>query len=83
MILGVKSYLILVLRNQFFEYLWETLYEHALEHLEAARPEKKMQNWFLPTETADYIIVRFEGLRLVGTQSSGVGASPRSLTKKN
>jgi len=31
----------LVLRGQFFECLRETLYKHALEQLEAARPEKK------------------------------------------
>ena len=37
---GVKFDLILVLRSQFFEYLRETLYKHALEHLEAARQEK-------------------------------------------
>ena len=38
---GVKLDLTLVLRIQFFEYLREPLYKHALEHLEAARPEKK------------------------------------------
>ena len=38
--------LILVLRSQFFEYLRETLYKHALEHLEAARSEKKMVHFF-------------------------------------
>ena len=31
----------MVLRSQFFDHLRETLYKHALEHLEAARPEKK------------------------------------------
>ena len=35
--LGVKYDLIVVLRSQFFECLRETLYKHALEHLEAAR----------------------------------------------
>ena len=39
-ILGVKFDLILVLRSQFFELLRETLYKHALEHLEAAPPGK-------------------------------------------
>ena len=39
--LGVKFGLILVLRSQFFEYLRKPLYKHALEHLEAARSEKK------------------------------------------
>ena len=28
-------------RSHFFEYLRDTLYNHALEHLEAARPENK------------------------------------------
>ena len=38
----------LVLRSQFGEYLRETLYKHALEHLEAAHPENKMEkNVFL------------------------------------
>ena len=41
-ILGVKFDLILVLRSRFVEYLRETLYKHALEHLEAARSEKKV-----------------------------------------
>ena len=39
-IFGVYYDLILVLRSQFFEYLRETLYKHALEHLEAACSEK-------------------------------------------
>ena len=39
--LNVKYEFIRILRSQFFEYLRETLYKHALEHLEAARPEKK------------------------------------------
>ena len=46
LILGVKYDLILILRSQFFEYLRETLYKHAAEHLEAARPENKMGNIF-------------------------------------
>ena len=45
-ILGVNDHLMSVLRSQFFEYLRETLYKHALEHLEAARPEKKMAHFF-------------------------------------
>ena len=44
---GVKFDLILVLRSQFFEFLREKLYIHALEHLEAARPEKEMAQFFL------------------------------------
>ena len=36
-IFGVEHDLFLVLRSQFFEYLRETAYKHALEHLEAAR----------------------------------------------
>ena len=38
---GVQFDLILVLRSQFFEYLRETLYKYALEHLNAAALEKK------------------------------------------
>ena len=34
---GPTSYI----RSQFFEYLRESLYKHALEHLEAAGPEKE------------------------------------------
>ena len=43
---GIKFDLILVLCSQFFEYWRETLYKHALEHLEAARPEKKWVSFF-------------------------------------
>ena len=51
-ILGVKIDLILVLWSQFFEFLRETLYKHALEHLEAAGPETKGSFIFLPTVNA-------------------------------
>ena len=47
---GVKFDLILVLRSQFFEFLRETVHKYALEHLEAAGPEKKWVIFFLPTE---------------------------------
>ena len=42
MILGIKFDVVVVLRSQFFEFLRETLYKHALEHLEEAGPAKKM-----------------------------------------
>ena len=45
-LLGVKYDLILVLRSQVFDYLRETLYEHALEHLEAARSEERGEEMF-------------------------------------
>ena len=48
-ILGVKLDLILVLRSQFFDFLRETLYKHALEHLAAVGPEKKGIFFLLPT----------------------------------
>ena len=38
---GAKIGLKLALRSQFFDFLRETLYKYALEHLEAAGPEKK------------------------------------------
>ena len=44
--MGVKFDLILVLRSQFFDFLRETSYKHALEHLEAAGPEKKWVIFF-------------------------------------
>ena len=44
---GVQFDLILILRSQLFECLRETLYKHALEHLEAARPEKTHFFFFL------------------------------------
>ena len=59
--------LVLVLRSQFFEYLRETWYKHAFEHLEAARSEKKGKNLFY-LRKRQTIIDLFEGLRLVGTQ---------------
>ena len=59
--MGVKYDIILVLRSQFFEYLGETLYKHALEHLEAVRPEKNGKYiFFLRKRLA--IIDLFEGL---------------------
>ena len=39
---GAKIGLKLALRSQFFDFLRETLYKHALEHLEAPGPENKM-----------------------------------------
>ena len=38
--LKILQTLMLVLRGQFFDLYRETLYEHALRHLEAAGPEK-------------------------------------------
>ena len=47
---GVQFDLVLVLRSQFFEYLREALYKHALEHLEAGLIlKKKVPFFFLPT----------------------------------
>ena len=39
LISGVKFDLMLVLRSQFVEFLRDNMYEHALEHLDAAGPE--------------------------------------------
>ena len=65
--MGVKCDFILVPRSQFFEYLRETLYKHALEHLEVARSEKKKEKrvFFLRKHLA--VIDLLEGLSLVGT----------------
>ena len=59
---GVKLDLILALRSQFLEYLRETLYKHALEHLEAARPDKKLVICFSSYCKCLTIIDLFEGL---------------------
>ena len=55
----------MVLRSQ-FEYLRETMYKHPLEHLEAARPEKK--EFFSSYGKCLTIIDLFEGIWLVGTR---------------
>ena len=52
----------LVLRSQFFDFLRETIYKHALEHLEAAGPEKKWAVFFLPTVNAHLLFNLCEGL---------------------
>ena len=68
--MGVKYDLILVLRSQFFEYLRQTLYKHALEHPEAA-----------PTLNAGLLLTSLKACDWSG-HVFGAGASPRSLTKK-
>ena len=67
--LGVKYDVILVLRNQFFEYLRQTLYRHALEHLEAARSENIYIYVYIFSSYGKRLtsIDLLEGLRLVGT----------------
>ena len=52
--LGRKFDLILVLCSQFFEYLRETLYKHALEHLEAPRSEKQCLFFFFLRSMPDH-----------------------------
>ena len=37
----------MVLRSQFYDFLRETLYKHALKYLEAAGPEKKRVKFFI------------------------------------
>ena len=61
-ILGGNCDLILVLSSQFFEYLRETLYKNALEHLQAARLEKKWVIFFSSYGKCLAIIDLFEGL---------------------
>ena len=61
-ILGVKFDLRLALRSQ-FEYLREkTLYKNALEHLEAARPEKNGYFFYSFYGKSPTIFDLFEGL---------------------
>ena len=59
--LSVKFDIILALRSQFFECLRETLYKHALEHVEAARPAKK-GHYFSSYGKCLNIVDLFEGL---------------------
>ena len=62
MISDVKFDSTLVLRSHFFEYLRETLYKHALEHLEAVRPVNKMGHFFPSHRKCLTIIDLFESL---------------------
>ena len=75
--MGVKFDLILVLRSQFFEVLRETLHKHALEHLEAADPEK---NWVIFFSShSKYLSIVEKECHLPGHI---LGASGSPLTKK-
>ena len=69
----------LVLRSQSFKYLRETLYKHALEHLEATR--KKKAFYFLPTVNAGLLLTSLMASDWSG-HLFGASASPTSLTKK-
>ena len=77
--MGDKFDLILVLRSQFFDFLRETLYKHALEHPEAVGPEKR--SFFLPTVNAYQYLASLTVCDWSG-HIFGASASPRSLTKK-
>ena len=59
----------------------ETFYKHALEHLEAAGPEKKWVFFFLPTVNAYQYLTSLKVCDWPG-HIFGASASPRSLTKK-
>ena len=71
----------LVLRSQFFDFLRETIYKHALEHLEAAGPEKKWAVFFLPTVNA-YQYLTFLKVCDWSGHIFGASTSPRPFTKK-
>ena len=76
-----------MLRSQFFEYSRETLYKHALEYLEEARPEKKRSSkkkgtfFFLPTVNAWLLLTSLKARDWSG-HIFGASAGPRSFTKK-
>ena len=59
--MGVKFDLILAVRSQFFKFMRETLYIHALKHLEAAGPGKK-SHFFSSYSKRLSIFDLFEGL---------------------
>ena len=65
--------LVLVLRSLFFEYLRETSWKHALEHLEAAG-----HFFFLPTVNAGLLLTSLKVCDWSG-RIFGASASPRSL----
>ena len=80
--MGVKFDLILVSRRQSIEFLRETLYKHALEHLEAAGPETKRVIFFLHSVNAYQCLISLKVCDWSG-HIFGASASPRSSTKKN
>ena len=79
--MGVKFDLILVLRSQFFDFLRESLYKHALEHLEAAGPEKKGSFFFFLTVNAYQYLTSLKVCDRSG-HIFGASAGLRSLTTK-
>ena len=81
-ILGVKYDLVLVLRSQFFEYLRETLYKHALKHLEVAFPEKRMGKKGFPYGNTWLLLTSLKACDWSG-HIFGASASLGSLAKKN
>ena len=71
----------LVLRSQFFDFFRETLYKHALEHLEAAGPEKNSGSFcFLPRVNAYQYLTSLKVCDWSG-HIFGASGSPRSSTK--
>ena len=79
MVSGEK--LILVLRSQFFEYIRETLYKHALEHLDAAGLEEERGHFFFLSTVNAYQYRTFLKVCDWSGHIFGFNASPRSLTK--
>ena len=71
----------MVLRRQFIDFLRETLYKHAVEHLEAAGLEEQGSLLLLPTVKA-YLILTSLKVCDWSRHIFGTSASPRSLTKK-
>ena len=65
--MGDRLGLILTLRSWFFEYLRQTLYNYALEHLEVTRLETKLGFVFSSYIKCLTIINHFEGQWLIGT----------------
>ena len=77
-ILDVKLDLILA-RSQFFLYLREILYKHALEHLEASGPAKK---WVISFSSYGKCLIIIDKRPNWLGNIFGASASPRPLTKK-
>ena len=77
--MGVKFDLISVLRSQFFDFLRETLYKLALEHLEAVGPEQNGSFVLLLTLNAYQYLTSLTVCDL-SRHILGASASPKSLT---
>ena len=89
--IDLGSSICLIVCSQIFEYLSKTLYKHALDHLEAARPEKKTRikknpsggnaSLFFIVDLSDWSGVTFSGGTASPMSSSSTVHGGESDTK--